>query len=115
QFKRLWDPDWMMNPGKVVDADPPDRHLRLGPNFSPWSADTHFAYTEDGGSMSEAALRCVGVGKCRRRNDAFMCPSFVATQEEEHTTRGRARVLVEMFNGDIITDGWKSEAVLDAL
>lgn len=115
RFKTLWDPDWMMNPGKVIDADPPDAHLRLGPNYSPWTADTHFAYAADEGSMSEAALRCVGVGKCRRRHDAFMCPSYLATREEKDTTRGRARLLVEMFIGDVVTDGWKSQEVHDAL
>ena len=115
KFKTLWDPDWMMNPGKLVDADPPDTHLQLGPDYRPWLADTHFAYTADEGSMSEAALRCVGVGKCRRRHDAFMCPSFVATREEKDSTRGRARMLVEMFTGDVVTGGWKSQEVYDAL
>jgi Fe-S oxidoreductase/FAD/FMN-containing dehydrogenase len=114
-FKSLWDPQWKMNPGKVIDPDPPDTNLRLGADYTPWEPQTYFQFPEDKGSFANVALRCVGVGKCRRTEDAFMCPSFLATREEKDTTRGRARLLYEMVQGEVVTDGWKSEAVLEAL
>ena len=115
KFKLLWDPDWMMNPGKVIEAYRPDEHLRLGENYHPWQPATYFQFPEDSGSMARATLRCVGVGKCRRAKEAFMCPSFLATREEQHTTRGRAHILFEMLRGDFIKDGWHSEEVKKTL
>ena len=115
EFKSIWDPDWKMNPGKVIDAYRIDENLRLGTDYNPWQADTHFQFPTDEGSFAHAALRCVGVGKCRRTHDAFMCPSYLATREEKDTTRGRAHLLFEMFRGDYIKDGWKSKEVHDSL
>ena len=114
-FKSIWDPQWKMNPGKVIDARPRDADLRLGNDYRPAQPKTHFHYSEDDGSFAHAALRCVGVGKCRRLSGGTMCPSFMVTREEKDTTRGRARMLFEMLQGDVITDGWKSDAVKDAL
>ncbi len=115
EFKRIWDPDWKLNPGKVIDPYPIDANLKLGGDYAPWNPRTHYQYPEDDGSFAHAALRCVGVGKCRRPHDAFMCPSFRATREEKHTTRGRARALFEMTRGDFIRDGWRSDAVHEVL
>jgi Fe-S oxidoreductase len=115
QFKALWDPQWKMNPGKVVDPYHPDQNLRLGVNYDPWQPETRFRFPSDETSFARATLRCVGVGECRRTHDAFMCPSFQATREEQHTTRGRAHLLFEMFRRDFIKDGWDSREVLDAL
>jgi FAD/FMN-containing dehydrogenase/Fe-S oxidoreductase len=115
KFKVLWDPEWKMNPGKVIDPYLPDQNLRLGENYNPRQPDTHFRFPKDKGSFSRATLRCVGVGKCRRTHDAFMCPSFQVTREELHTTRGRAHMLFEMFRSDFLKDGWKSKEVLEAL
>jgi FAD/FMN-containing dehydrogenase/Fe-S oxidoreductase len=115
EFKSAWDPEWKMNPGKVIDADSRDRNLRLGTDYRPPTLATHFHYPEDNGSFAHAALRCVGVGKCRRMGDGTMCPSFMATREEKHATRGRARLLFEMLQGDPVTGGWKSPAVKEAL
>jgi FAD/FMN-containing dehydrogenase/Fe-S oxidoreductase len=118
QFKSIWDPDWKMNPGKIVRPYKVDENLRLGPEYAPWKPQTHFHYPDDGGEFAHAAMRCVGVGKCRRTsaNDETMCPSFMVTREEKHTTRGRAHMLWEMTrNGSTITDGWKSEEVKEAL
>jgi FAD/FMN-containing dehydrogenase/Fe-S oxidoreductase len=114
-FKGLWDPQWKMNPGKVIDAEPPDANLRFGAAYAPWNPETHFKFPKDKGSFANAALRCVGVGKCRRTDNAFMCPSFLATQEEKDTTRGRAHLLFEMVHGGVINDGWKNEAVRESL
>ena len=60
-------------------------------------------------------MRCVGVGKCRKTDGGAMCPSYMATGEEQHTTRGRARLLFEMLQGEVVTEGFRSEAVKDAL
>ncbi len=115
EFKSIWDPECKMNPGRIVDPLQPEDNLRLGTDYDPWTDETFFKFPEDNGSFSQATLRCVGVGKCRRPEDAFMCPSFLATREEKHTTRGRARALFEMFRGDFIKDGWRSEEVRETL
>jgi FAD/FMN-containing dehydrogenase/Fe-S oxidoreductase len=116
EFKQLWDPKWKMNPGKVVKPNLIISGLRLGTSYNPWRPDTYFKFTNDMGSFARATLRCVGVGKCRRTGNAFMCPSFLVTREEEHTTRGRAHVLFEMFQQDVIgKEGWNTEAVRKAL
>ncbi len=122
QVKRLFDPDNMMNPGKVVDPAPLDQHLRLGGHWSPDDPrDLYFQFPDDGGSFAQAANRCVGVGKCRQlthEGGAVMCPSYQATGAEEHSTRGRARLLFEMMNGHpdgLLEDGWRSEEVKGAL
>jgi FAD/FMN-containing dehydrogenase/Fe-S oxidoreductase len=120
EFKSIWDPDWKMNPGKVVEPYRMDQNLRLGASYQPWEPKTHFQWPEDGGSFSHATLRCVGVGKCRRQSgknaeDNTMCPSFMVTHEERDATRGRAHHLWEMLQGDVITDGWRDESVKEAL
>ena len=119
EFKSIWDPDWKMNPGKIVDPYRIDENLRLGADYNPWKPETHFKYPDDKGSFAHAALRCVGVGKCRRKmrqpGDDTMCPSFMVTHEERHTTRGRAHHLWEMLNGNVIADGWRDENVKESL
>ncbi len=114
EFKSIWDPEWKMNPGKVVDAYGADENLRLGTSYNPWEPETHFTWPDDNGRFSRAVLRCVGVGECRREHGATMCPSYRVTHEEKHSTRGRARLLFEMLQGEVIS-GWRSEAVRDAL
>jgi len=117
EFKAIWDPENKMNPGKIVDPYPIVSNLRLGPEFDPIQYGGHFAYPEDGGSFTQAMRRCVGVGKCRRRDSdqGVMCPSYMATNEEKHSTRGRARLLFEMMRGEALTDLWRSREVEEAL
>ncbi|MHB9114584.1 MAG: FAD-binding and (Fe-S)-binding domain-containing protein [Thermoleophilia bacterium] len=115
EFKRIWDHDGMMNPGKLLDARPLDADLRLGPGYTSVDPDTAFAFPDDGGRFGDALLRCVGVGKCRRNKHGVMCPSYMATLEETHSTRGRARLLWEALQGDLLTEGWRSEEVREAL
>jgi FAD/FMN-containing dehydrogenase/Fe-S oxidoreductase len=115
EFKRLWDPSARMNPGKVVDPYRLDENLRLGAGFQLATLDTHFSYPRDEGNFARATLRCVGVGECRRLQGGTMCPSYMATLEEKHSTRGRAHLLFEMTRGEVVTGGWKDEQVKDAL
>ncbi|HVS72960.1 MAG TPA: FAD-linked oxidase C-terminal domain-containing protein [Phycisphaerae bacterium] len=121
QFKRIWDPDWKMNPGKVIDANPLDSHIRVGPENHPMPTLTYFRFPEDRDSFATATERCFGIGKCRRlesggkHDDDTMCPSFMATREEMHSTRGRAHLLFEMMRGEVIQEGWDSPAVKESL
>jgi FAD/FMN-containing dehydrogenase/Fe-S oxidoreductase len=116
EFKLIWDPRWKMNPGKVIDPFRLDEDLKLGVDYDPWRPPVKFAYKDDGGDFAHATLRCVGVGKCRvPQAEQTMCPSYQVTREEKHSTRGRARLLFEMLRGEVITDGWESKEVFDAL
>ncbi|MGB7819252.1 MAG: FAD-linked oxidase C-terminal domain-containing protein [Ornithinibacter sp.] len=117
QVKTLFDPTDGMNPGKVVVPNRLDHQLRLGTDYAPREPRTYFGYPDDEGSFSRAALRCVGIGNCRNSvsENQVMCPSYMVTRDEEHSTRGRARLLFEMLRGTTITDGWRSTAVRDAL
>lgn len=116
EFKGIFDPDNRMNPGKVVHPNPLDGQLRLGPHYAPAEPATKFEYPTDENSFARAANRCVGVGKCRRHGgDGVMCPSYMVTGDEQHSTRGRARMLFEMLRGETITGGWRDQSVADAL
>ena len=115
EFKRIWDPAGKMNPGKVVDPYPLDSHIRTGPDYHPKPVLTYFQFPDDHGSLSNATERCFGVGKCRSLEGGTMCPSFHVTREEQHSTRGRARMLFEMLRGDVLDSGWKSPEIKEAL
>jgi Fe-S oxidoreductase/FAD/FMN-containing dehydrogenase len=116
QFKRIWDPDGRMNPGKVVDAWKIDENLRLGPAFDPWRPKPRFAYPQDNDDFVHATIRCVGISKCRTPEGVdVMCPSYMVTRDEMHSTRGRAHLLFEMLRGEVVTDRWQSDEVMEAL
>jgi len=115
EFRVIWDPEGKMNPGKVVEPYHITENLKLGADYDPPNVKTHFAYPEDHGSFAHAALRCVGAGKCRDTATGTMCPSYMVTLDEEHSTRGRARILFEMLRGETIKNGFKSEEVIDSL
>ncbi len=115
ELKRLWDPHNRMNPHKVVDPYPIASNLKFGSGYAPAEPRTHFSYAEDGGSFAHAAMRCVGAGKCRDISSGTMCPSYMVTLDERHSTRGRARVLGEMLEGEVITEGFRSDEVAEAL
>ena len=115
EFKRIWDPDWKMNPGKKIDAYRLDENLRVGADYNPPQPKTYFSFPADRHSFARASLRCVGVGECRREGGQTMCPSYMVTREEMHSTRGRARLLFEMMNGEVLDEGWKSPHVKEAL
>ncbi|HEY1240345.1 MAG TPA: FAD-linked oxidase C-terminal domain-containing protein [Bryobacteraceae bacterium] len=115
EFKSIWDPDGRMNPGKIVDPYRIDQNLRLGSGYNPPEPATYFSFSDDQFSFHRAALRCVGVGKCRHEEGGTMCPSYMVTREEMHSTRGRAHLLFEMLQGDPLEGGWRSDPVRDAL
>lgn len=113
-FKGIWDPEWRMNPGKITEPYGQLRNLRTGAQYHPAELPTHFHYPDDTNRFSRAMMRCVGIGECRRTQEGTMCPSYRVTKEEEHSTRGRARLLYEMLMGDVV-DGWKDKRVKNAL
>ncbi|WP_206184990.1 FAD-binding and (Fe-S)-binding domain-containing protein [Thermoactinospora rubra] len=119
EFKAIWDPDDLMNPGVLVRPRPLDENLRFlsQPAVLEGRAEpaTVFGYPHDNGSFAQALRRCVGVGKCRNHSGGVMCPSYRATREEKHSTRGRAHLLAEMLSGEVVTGGWRSTEVRDAL
>src|SRR4051812_47440736 len=116
EFKAIWDPDGKMNPGKVIDPYRVDENLREGTGYNLRQVATHFHYPDDHHSFASATDRCVGAGVCRRHEgEGTMCPSYMVTREEKHSTRGRARLLNEMIRGEVVTGGWRDESVREAL
>ncbi len=114
KFKYIWDPAGKMNPGKIVDSYGQLRDLKLMSGYPHNERETFFQYPDDRGKFSNAILRCFGVGKCRQDAEGTMCPSYMVTHEEKHTTRGRARMLFEMMQGDVM-NAWKSHEVKESL
>ncbi|MEV4351273.1 FAD-linked oxidase C-terminal domain-containing protein [Actinoplanes sp. NPDC049596] len=116
RIKHTFDPDNLLNPGNLVDPDPVDANIRVS-QARPVRTKLALAYHSDGGDFNQAVHRCTGVGKCRADTTVLggvMCPSYLATKNEKDSTRGRARVLQEMLDGDLAPD-WRAEAVHDAL
>jgi FAD/FMN-containing dehydrogenase/Fe-S oxidoreductase len=117
-FKAIWDPGNKMNPGKIVHAWRADQNLRLGTSYAPRPVETRMFFAADKGDFGRSLLRCVGVGECRKQGGT-MCPSYMATMEERHSTRGRAHLLFEMLNGErdggVLKRGWQEPAVKEAL
>ncbi len=119
-FKALWDPTNKMNPGKLIGTESqpvnqPQDHLRVNTTHAAMPTSTHFDFASDHGSFEHASLRCVGVGSCRKQDSGTMCPSYMVTHDEQHSTRGRAHLLWEMLQGDVLKGGWRNEQVREAL
>lgn len=115
ELKEIWDPAGVMNPGMIVDPPPLDLAIRHDGPAKDRRLPTIFAYPDDEHDFAQAQRRCVGIGKCRQSSGGVMCPSYQVTREEKHSTRGRAHLLWEMLQGDLITDGWRSAEVRDGL
>ncbi|MCW2716366.1 FAD-binding and (Fe-S)-binding domain-containing protein [Pseudonocardia sp.] len=115
EFKGIWDPSGRMNPDRVVRPAKLDEDLRIFVGLPTIRDEPALAFGHDRGSFTRATRRCLGVGKCVTESGGVMCPSFRATGEEMHSTRGRARLLFEMANGQVITGGWQAPEVEEAL
>lgn len=116
KFKAIWDPAHRLNPGKVVHPYRADENLRMGPAYKPVQLHTRLAFeSREGDGMQRAVERCIGMGKCRSLEGGTMCPSFRGSREERQSTRGRAHLFWEMLQGEVITDGWNSPEVKEAL
>jgi len=115
EMKDVWDPGRVMNPGVIVDPPAFDAGIRHDGPAKDRKPLTLFAYADDNHDFAQAQRRCVGIGKCRQNSGGVMCPSYQVTREELHSTRGRAHLLWEMLQGDLVTDGWRSTEVRDAL
>jgi FAD/FMN-containing dehydrogenase/Fe-S oxidoreductase len=116
EIKHAFDPGNLLNPGNIVAPDPVDANIRVA-QARPVRTKLALAYHSDHGDFNQAVHRCTGVGKCRADTTVLggvMCPSYLATKNEKDSTRGRARVLQEMLDGDL-APGWRAEAVHDAL
>jgi FAD/FMN-containing dehydrogenase/Fe-S oxidoreductase len=112
ELKRAFDPQNLLNPGKIVDAAPMTSNLRYGPNYQTPDVPTTFDFSADGGLL-RAAEQCAGIGACRKKRDGIMCPSYQATQEELHSTRGRANALRMALTGQLGRDGITERILLD--
>ncbi len=118
EFKALWDPTNKMNPGKLIDpvrVYEPTENLRIGPGYKAAEHKQLFTFPGDNGLFSQATERCVGVGACRKVDSGTMCPSYMATREEKHSTRGRAHLLWELMQAEVLPGSWQNEQVKEAL
>ncbi len=112
--KKLFDPHNLMNPGKIVDAEPMDVNLKYGGSYKDQEIRSQFHYRNEG-NFSEAVHMCTGVGECRKTMGGTMCPSFKATRDEEHSTRGRANALRMAMSNQLDDQGLASPRLHKAL
>ena len=114
QVKHLFDPAGLMNPGKIVDAPPMTANLRYGPSYRLAEVPAFYGHRAQGG-FALAVEQCNGVGACRKTDAGTMCPSYMATGDEEHSTRGRANALRLAMTGQLGADALAGEPVRRAL
>jgi Fe-S oxidoreductase len=114
ETKKLFDPEGIMNPGLIVDPLPEDQHLRYGPNYQEKEDSFFFNYRKEQ-SFQDVVHNCSGVGACRKTNSGTMCPSYMATMDETHSTRGRANVLRMVMSGQLGTDGLSSAEAAEVM
>ena len=114
EIKRLFDPAGLMNPGPIVDSPPVDQDLRYGPTYETPALTTEYHYRDEG-SFAAAVEMCTGVGACRQDLIGTMCPSYRATRDEKHSTRGRANALRLAMTGQLGSVGLCGDGVLDVL
>lgn len=114
QVKATFDPQRLFNPGRVVDTPPITSHLRYGAGYATPNPVTHFDFGDHGG-FGRAVEMCSGVGLCRKTREGTMCPSFMVTRDEAHSTRGRANVLRLAMAGQLGDAGLSDRGVHDVL
>jgi FAD/FMN-containing dehydrogenase/Fe-S oxidoreductase len=114
QVKQAFDPEGLMNPGKIVDAPPMDASLRYGPTYFAAEVSTVQDFTRDGGFTNAVEL-CSGIGACRKPRGGTMCPSYMVTLEEAHSTRGRANALREAISGHLPPQSLTGKALYEVM
>lgn len=114
QTKRIFDPHNIFNPGNLVDSPAMTEHLRYGATYETIPLNTFLDFSADNG-FHAAVEMCNGAGVCRKRTTGTMCPSFMATREEEHSTRGRANALRNALSGRIPHDDLLSERMYETM
>ncbi|MEE8075075.1 MAG: FAD-linked oxidase C-terminal domain-containing protein [Candidatus Binatia bacterium] len=114
QVKQAFDPKNLMNPGKIVDAPPMTESLRTGPSYKTWQPETILDFGNQGG-FAAAVEMCSGMGVCRKKLGGTMCPSYMATLEEEHSTRGRANALRAVLSGKVPKEDFAGRRLYDVL
>ncbi len=115
EFKKIWDPENRMNPGKVLPGYRLDENLRLKAYAAIQQPALHFSFHQENGNFARTTERCIGVGKCLKKDEGVMCPSYMATNDEMHSTRGRAHLLHEMMRGEVVKGGWRDPQVKESL
>jgi len=114
EVKGLFDPRGLMNPGKIIDPPPMTENLRYGPGYRPGDVPALFRHRDQGG-FQLAVEQCNGVGACRKIGSGTMCPSYMATRDEEHGTRGRANALRLAMSGQLGPDAMTGDRLYRVL
>jgi len=114
ELKAVFDPEGIMNPGKITDAPPMTSHLRYGSAYRAADVRTHLDFTREGG-FARAIEQCNGMGACRKLDGGTMCPSYMATRDEEHSTRGRANALRAALTGSLPIEELTGDRMYQAL
>jgi FAD/FMN-containing dehydrogenase/Fe-S oxidoreductase len=114
EVKALFDPENLMNPGKIVDAQTIEKNLRYGVEYKDKKLTTEFHYEKENG-FKDSVHMCTGVGECRKVLGGTMCPSFKATRDEEHSTRGRANALRLAMSNQLIGEGIDGERIHEVM
>ena len=112
--KNAFDPKGIFNPGKIVDAPPMTENLRISPVYRTIELKTGFGYTDEG-DYAGAIEMCNGQGACRKVIGGTMCPSYMVTRDEEHSTRGRANALRAAMSGALPLDSLTSKRMYDVM
>src|SRR5213076_3220951 len=114
QVKAAFDPDHRMNPGKIVNAPPMTENLRYGPQYKTLTLNTHYDFSREGGFATAVEL-CNGAGVCRKKNEGTMCPSYMVTLEDKHSTRGRANLMREILSGKLPAEEFTGKELYETL
>ena len=114
QVKRVFDPKNLMNPGKIVDAPAMTESLKISPRYQTWQPETTLDFTGQGG-FARAVEMCSGMGECRKKLDGTMCPSYMGTLDEEHSTRGRANALRAVLSGKVPKEEFTGKRLHDVM
>jgi FAD/FMN-containing dehydrogenase/Fe-S oxidoreductase len=114
QVKRAFDPKNLMNPGKIVDSPPMTESLRISPAYETWQPQTTLDFNGQGG-FARAVEMCSGMGECRKKLDGTMCPSYMGTLDEEHSTRGRANALRVVLSGKVPQENFTSKRLYEVM